>query len=444
VTLVRTRPGRWALARRLCETAAVLVVAAARLAVRLAARPVPGRARRETVPELLASVLTRAVEDLGPAFVKLAQILGTRADLLPGPVCVALRRLYDRVRPPPAGKAIRVVPATLLAAVEGGPAGLVLVAAGSIACVYRARLRTGELVAVKVRRPGVARTLATDLALCQRAARFAARLPRLRGVPLVEVIDQVADAIYQQVDLVREREDLATLRRDLAAVPAVRVPAVLETWSGPDILVQEYVPGLLPPEAGAGPGSRQGETRLRHHPAPLPARRAGALAAMRACFHMLFLTGFVHCDMHPGNVYVRPDGTCVLLDAGFARRLTPYARRRFADFFYGMSRGDGGRCAEIVLGTATRSRPDADEAGFRRDLAALVERHSRLAVADFDLIGFAVRLFDVQRSHGFVADPQFAFPILALLVLEGSLRRSCPDVDFQKEALPFVLRGLMT
>jgi ubiquinone biosynthesis protein len=409
---------------RLGATAALLGLALVRTARRCALAAWSGRGRADLRAAVL-SALVALVEDLGPAYVKLAQILSTRADLLPPDAGRALGRLYDDVRPPPAASAADAVPEVFMSAVNAA-GGLTPVGSGSIATVFRARLRTGVAVAVKVRRPGVVRTLTVDLALLEAAARVAGRLPHLRGIGLVEITAQLCDAIYQQLDLAREADDLVALRRDLAELPAVTVPAVLPAFTGPDVLVLEYVDGLGRAATGT-----------------LPDLRPGAVAAMRACFHMLFLGGLVHCDMHPGNLYLRADGTCVLLDAGFVRRLTPYARRRFADFFYNMSRGDGARCAEIVLGTATPARPDADEAGFRQSLARLVEEHSGLPVDDFDLVGFAARLFHLQRRHGFAADPQFAFPILALLVLEGTLKRLCPDVNFQREALPYVLRGLM-
>jgi ubiquinone biosynthesis protein len=158
---------------------------------------------------------------------------------------------------------------------------------------------------------------------------------------------------------------------------------------------------------------------------------------------MLFLDGFVHCDLHPGNVYPMPDGSVVIVDAGFSRRLSETARRGFASFFYQMSRGNGAACADIVLSTARAAAPAADAGGLRAGIAALVERNHGVPVAEFDLVGFAVRLFTLQRAHGFHADPQFVFPILSLIVLEGTLRGVCPEVDFQIEALPFVLRGLM-
>lgn len=172
------------------------------------------------------------------------------------------------------------------------------------------------------------------------------------------------------------------------------------------------------------------------------ARTQAAVHAVHAAYQMLFIDGFVHCDLHPGNLYPMQDGGVAIVDAGFSRQLADSARRRFASFFYHMSRSNGTACADLVLETALPTG-SADPAGFRDDLSELVERSSQATVAEFNLVDFAVRLFDIQRRHGYYAEPQFVFPILSLIVLEGSLREACPDLDFQTEAIPFVLRGLM-
>jgi ubiquinone biosynthesis protein len=106
-----------------------------------------------------------------------------------------------------------------------------------------------------------------------------------------------------------------------------------------------------------------------------------------------------------------------------------------------MSLGDGQGCARIVLSTATRGH-DCDEAGFIAELATLVEANSGVAVAAFDLVGFAAKLFALQRRHGLYADPQFVFPLLSLLVLEGTVRAFAPQVDFQKVAQPYLLDAM--
>ncbi|MEV0156910.1 AarF/UbiB family protein [Micromonospora sp. NPDC050686] len=419
---------RWSLAVRAGTIAVLLAGWAGRLAARLVVdslrRARPGGARGVGGREQVAATLTDTVERLGPAYVKLGQVLSTRADLLPPRLCRNLSRLHDRVSPPPDAAVVRTVPPAVTACVVGGAAGLTLAAAGSIACVYRAQLKDGREVAVKVRRPDIERTMELDLALVGAVARALGRLPTLRRVPLAEIVDQISAAVYEQLDFVREARSLTRLRENLHSLPGVRVPAVVPEISGRTVLVTEWI------------GALQRSTDRT------PARRAAVLNGLRAAYQMLFRDGFVHCDLHPGNLYLMPDGTAVIVDAGFVRCLTDFARRKFAEFFYHLGRNDGRRCAEILLSTALDRGGRYDRDGFRDDVVALVARNSSVSAADFDLVSFAATLFAIQRSRGLYADPQFVFPILALLVLEGSVRDLVPDVDFQGEAVPYVLRGL--
>ncbi len=399
---------------RACTVCVIVLAGIARLLVRLVPTRRAGRAR------VVAAVVTEILVDLGPAFVKAGQLLGTRIDVLPRSLCTALSRLYDDLPVTPVADVLPALPPSLAARLDGPP---VAVAAGSIACVYRARTRDGGEWALKIRRPGVARVVEYDLVLFRVLAAAVQRLPFLRGAPVVEIAEQLGEAIRQQLDFAREADSLRLLHNNLTET-GIRIPAVIDAFSGPDVLVMEYIDGL----------SRA--------PVSPDASRDAAVHALHAVYQMLFLDGFVHCDLHPGNLYAMPDGTTVIVDAGFSRQLTRSARRRFASFFYHMSRGNGPACAELVLSTA-RIGSTSDPDGFRDSITELVESTSRATVAEFNLVDFAVRLFDIQRSHGYFADPQFVFPILSLIVLEGTLRSACPDVDFQIEAIPFVLRGLM-
>ncbi|MEV6908416.1 AarF/UbiB family protein [Amycolatopsis sp. NPDC051071] len=358
---------------------------------------------------------------LGPAFVKAAQLLSTRSDVLPPRLCRALSRLYDQVRPMPASQARELVRSRF------GAVGTRLVGAGSIACVYRVRLPDGRDVAVKVRRPGIDRSLTADLAVFERGARLVARLPGLRGVPVVEIVSQLTETIRTQLDFEREAESLDGFRAAMAEVGGVTVPAVDRELSTGDLVVMDFVDGL---------------TRLRPQEMGEAERRRAVVTALRAVYRMLFLDGVVHCDLHPGNLYFRGDGTIVILDAGFTVRLSDPAREKFAAFFYCMSQGDGEACADIVLSTAGAA-PSADQHAFRAELAALVTERAGRSAAEFDLVSFATRLFAIQRRHGFYADPQFVFPILSLVVLEGTVREFYPEVDFQREAGPSLVTALM-
>lgn len=380
-----------------------------------------GAALRLLLTRSPADTIAATMPRLGPTFLKAAQLLSTRVDLLPAAVCRGLAHVHDELPPVPVRAVLPRLPRVLLDSLAGE---IVPAAAGSIACVYRAELIDGRVVAIKVRRPGVAVVMARDLVLVTALARLVERLRLLGGMPLVALVAELGAAIRQQLDFVAETAALRTLRANLGARPDVRVPEVLGEYCTGEVIVMEHLP--LPRGRVRGDAARQ-----------------ATVAALRAVYQMLFLDGFVHCDLHPGNLYALPDGRAVIVDAGFCRRLTDSARLAFATFFYRMSRGDGAACAEVVLATA-RASSSADPDGFRARMVRLIDGGSRGAVAEFELVPFAVELFAMQREHGFAADPEFVFPVLSLIVLEGTLRETCPEVDFQLEALPFVLRGLMT
>jgi ubiquinone biosynthesis protein len=265
-----------------------------------------------------------------------------------------------------------------------------------------------------------------DLRLMRRAARLGAWLPLFRGMPVADIVDQLTAAIHRQLDFGHEARSLAAFADNLAGVPRLRVPAVHPALSSDSVLVMDFVEDLR-----------------RREPAELAAavREEAVLATLHGVYHMLFVDGLVHCDLHPGNLYFRPDGGVVLVDAGFTVRLDQTTREKFAAFFLRMSLGDGEGCARIVLSTATRRR-GCDEAGFVAELAALVRANSGVAVEAFDLVDFAAKLFTIQREHGLYADPQFVFPLLALLVLEGTVRAFAPQVDFQRVAQPYLLDAM--
>ncbi|MEV4258652.1 AarF/ABC1/UbiB kinase family protein, partial [Spirillospora sp. NPDC049652] len=301
------------------------------------------------------------------------------------------------------------------------------VASGSVACVYAATLPSGERVAVKLRRVGVERAMRRDLALLRGGARIAARLRPLRGVPVTEVVDGMCAAVLGQLDFAREAESLARLRDALSTVPRVWVPKVHADASRPRCIVMEFIPGLELDTAASCPPAL---------------RRRFAGSALTAVYHMLFVTGFVHCDMHPGNLYFTRSGQVVVLDAGFSVQLSDRLRRLFAEFFLNMATGRGRRCAEIVVESAAAVRPDADLESFTVRMADLVDRSHGLPAREFSLIAFAAEMFDLQRRHGIHAASELIFPLLSLLVIEGTIRDLDPEIDFQEVAKPVLNRGL--
>ena len=361
--------------------------------------------------------LARLIQALGPTFVKFAQIASTRRDAMPAELCTALSVLHDAVAPMSSKDRTRALRRAIgdrreeFAHVAEQP-----LASGSIACVYQSRLRDGRVVALKLKRPGIERSMAADLALLRLGVRLGERLPKLRGMPMAELTGYISAAVLGQLDLLKEADSLAQLRATLASLPDVRVPALVDQLSNPYCLVLEYVPELH-----------------RDTPRTLAPEIRSRLAAtvLAAAHQLLFVEGLVHCDLHPGNVYLTPDAQVVILDAGYTVRLPDDVRALIGEFFARMVAGDGRRCGEIVLASAVRVNRETDTEGFIAGVAALVERAAG-SDNQFDMPTFGEAMFDLQRDHGLYAASDFAFPLMSLLVLEGTVRGFDPDLDFQQ------------
>jgi ubiquinone biosynthesis protein len=426
----RTPPGGTALA--LCGRAAqiMLITLAAAIPAACTAAALMLVRGRAAGRRYAYRRIARLLMALGPTFVKAGQVLGTRRDVLPAGLCDELSVLQDTVAPLDSRQAAQALadcygqPGTVFSAVDDEP-----VASGSVASVYRATLIGGREVAIKLRRPGIEAVMRADLGLIRRGAAVAARLPAFRGVPVSAVIGAMGEAVLGQLDFAREARSLSRLRQNLAVVPRVWVPRVLAEQSRPGCIVMEFIPGL-----DTGVAAR----------CPAAMRRRFAASALVAIYQMLFVDGFVHCDMHPGNLYFTREGQVVVLDAGFSVQLTERLRRLFAEFFLNMAIGRGGRCAEIVVESSAGWREDADLKGFLAAMADLVHRSHGLSAKDFSLMAFATEMFDLQRKHGIHAAAELIFPLLSLLVIEGTIRDLDPDIDFQETARPVLSRGLFS
>ncbi len=410
---------------------AVVAWHSVRLLVRTAGHRPAGRDRRLA---LFGEEFANLCEALGPAFVKVGQILSARRDLLPPEVVAPLRRLQDHLAPIPFARIERAVERSLACSLGKAFARFdpEPVATASIAQVHRARLhgRAGEPdrdVAVKVRRPGTVRQMVRDLDLLLLAAAIMARFAAFRRLPVEPAVRQVVSAIMSQLDLRLEAESHRRLCFGLREHTAVRLPELIDRLCHEDLLVMEFVEPLW---------------RLDDPALPEPEYRRAITGTLRALYAMLFEIGCVHCDLHPGNVFAAPEGV-VILDCGFVARLSDAERGAFRDFFIGWARNDGAQCARVLRERAIWCEPDFDPAGFDREVGALVGRTSGLAAGEFRVAPFVAELFDLQRRLGLCGAPDFTLAILSLLVFEGLVRHRFVDLDFQSEAMPFAALSLI-
>jgi ubiquinone biosynthesis protein len=411
------RPGKlWLSWRCVVIGTTVVLYGVPSAAAALAILMVKGRAAAgHRVYRSLAGLLQR----LGPTFVKFGQIMSCRRDALPSGLCDELSVLHDAVTPMTEKQTSRALTSAFGAGKDAmfHPGQLTLIASGSIASVFYAPWHGGGGVALKLQRPGIRRLMAADLSLLEGMVRLAERLPKCQGMPLGDLMAFVSQAILGQLDFLREAANLARIRRGLFTIPHLVIPAVVTEASVPGCLVMEFISGLDARNVDA------------HTP---DSRRKLAMTALQAVRQMIFMEGFVHCDLHPGNLYVTRGGEVVVLDAGFSVQLPDRVRRLIAEFFMELARGNGRRCAEIIIESAVRIRPGTELESFMGAVSALVKQHTDPEAEPFAMMNFGNSLFDLQREYGLYAESDFAFPLMSLAIVESTVRGISPDLDFKE------------
>jgi ubiquinone biosynthesis protein len=379
--------------------------------------------------------LRRALERLGPIFVKFGQVLSTRRDLLPMDIADELAGLQDRVPPFPGAHSITIVERAF-----GRPVGELFtsfdaepVASASIAQVHFAVLKDGREVAVKVLRPGMLRAIDDDLALLHRLAGWVERASddgkRLKPREVVAEFDVY---LHDELDLVREAANAAQLRRNMAGLALVEIPEMHWDLCKPDVMVMQRMHGI--------PISRTDQLAA----AGVDHKRL-ARDGVTIFFTQVFRDGFFHADMHPGNIQVSVApatfGRYIALDFGIVGTLTDNDRDYLAQNFLAFFRRDYKRVAELHLESGwvpAATRVDALESAIRTVCEPLFDR----PLKDISLGQVLLRLFQTSRRFNVEIQPQLVLLQKTLLNVEGLGRQLDPELDLWSTAKPFLERWM--
>lgn len=401
----------------------------------LTRRPAPvARPGHDNSRARLARTLRQALDEAGGTFVKLGQSLAARRDLLAVEFADELQTLQDS-----AAAAAWPQVRDVLTAELGRPLGEVFaefdpepLAAASIAQVHRGRLRSGEPVVVKVRRPGVERLVARDLDIIGRlASRLESSTRWGRALGLRRLAEGFAASLREELDFRVEAANLQALGAGVeSAGSRVAVPRVYEQWSGRRVLVMEQLPGRTLADLAASP-----TTAARSH-----AKAAVLLAD--DFVRQIAVDGIVHADPHPGNVVLLPDGRPGLIDLGSVGRLGADLRRGLGRLLMALD-ADRPAAARDALLDVVDSPDDLDVRELQRDLGRFRVRHlgpggSGGAV----LFGGLLRL---AAQHRLVVPPELAAVFRAVITLDGTLQRLDPGFDLvahvQRSVRGQLLRG---
>ncbi|MBU1395671.1 MAG: ubiquinone biosynthesis regulatory protein kinase UbiB [Gammaproteobacteria bacterium] len=376
--------------------------------------------------------LRRALEALGPIFVKFGQMLSTRRDLVPLDIADELAQLQDRVPPFPSVEAIATLEtaykrplAEVFAEFDATP-----VASASVAQVHFARLHDGTPVAVKVLRPAIAPVIAHDVSLLYAAAGMIEKLfadgPRLRPR---EVVAEFEKHLEDELDLMREAANCSQLRRNFKDSPLLLVPGVYWDYCGHDVMVMDRMDGI--------PVSQI--ERLRESGVDIPKLAA---TGVEIFFTQVFRDGFFHADMHPGNILVRPGSEqYIALDFGIMGTLTEVDKQYLARNFLAFFRRDykGVALAHLESGwVPADTRMDELEAAVRAVCEPVFDR----PLKDISFGRVLLQLFQASRRFNVEIQPQLVLLQKTLLNIEGLGRQLDPELDLWKTAKPFLERWM--
>jgi len=377
-----------------------------------------GQSADADVPDEAPEELANDLEQLGPTFIKLGQVLSTRPDLLPPAYLEALARLQDSVKPFPFADVQRIVEEELGARLskafsmfEEKP-----IAAASLGQVHRAALRDGRVIAVKVQRPGIAETVAADLEAIEEIAKFlTGRTGAGHHYDLVGMVEEFRLALQAELDYVQEANNLRLLGKNLAEFEAIVIPQPVEGYTSTRVLTMDYVAG----------------TKITQI-SPLVRidlqRDVLADTLVRAYLKQIIIDGVFHADPHPGNVFITDEGLLALIDLGMVGRLSPQMRDRLLKLLLAISEGRGEEAAEVAV-TLGERLPGFNDAGFRRAISALVGRIGHQSIADFKIGRVFLELSSLVNDNAMRPPAELTMLGKTLLHLDEVARALDPALD---------------
>jgi ubiquinone biosynthesis protein len=396
----------------------------------------PFRSQRRTQEELSPLTpperLRQALEELGPTFVKLGQLLSTRTHLLPRPFTLELAHLHDRVPPVPFAEVQAILVAELkqplteiFTCIEETPIG-----SASIAQVHRAILLSGEKCVIKVQRPGIEKIVRGDLEImAYLASLLENHVEGWRVHEPTAVVAEFAKSMEQELDFGAEAAHLERFAFQFAGEPTIYVPKVVPGLVTKRVLTMEYIEAVKASNLGeleaAGLDRRQIATRITD-----------------LVMKQIFVHGFFHADPHPGNIHILPGNVICFLDFGMVGFLDEQTRQTFAKFVMGIAQRNEAATAAALLKLA-HADLDPPRAGFEGDVAEFMHRHFYRPVGEMVFGQLINHLFYLTERHNLTLPADLSVMLKALALMEDLVCRLDPGHDIITQARPFMRHMLL-
>lgn len=370
------------------------------------------------------------MESLGPTFVKLGQLLSTRTDLLPPEITGELARLQDDVPPFPVDEVIALIESETGRPLEASFASFERepLAAASIAQVHRAVLPDGTQVVVKVRRPGVEESIATDIEILTGLAHLVHDRLRLDLVDPVQLVREFARGIRRELDFTIEGRYIRRFHENFSAFPGVKIPKVYWEFVTPRLLVLEYVDGVK-------------IDQYEQLEAWGIDREALARRGAEAFLKQVMLDGCFHGDPHPGNLLVQRDGTLAYVDFGVVGRLDRATMGHLAELFVGFVDADVERVIKALV-RAGAIQGEIDQVALRDELLDLIDAYHDRSLRDVEISQVIAEALEIAYRHRLKFPPDLLLLARAFVTMEGVGKGLNPRFNVMEIAEPFV-QGLM-
>ncbi len=391
------------------------------------------RKRREQAERLTRSERVRmALEELGPTFIKLGQVLSTRPDLVPVQFIEELSKLQDHVPPFPYAEVAQIIeselgvaPGDIFRHFEETP-----LAAASIGQVHRAQLKDGEEVAVKVQRPGIRKIIEVDLEIMLHLASLMERhLEEFQVNRPVRIVEEFARTLEKEIDYTIEASHIERFARQFIDDPTVYVPKVFRETTTERVLTMEYIDGVKASEIDRI--KKEGLDRKI-----ITARGADLI------LKQVFDHGFFHADPHPGNIFVLPGNVLCYLDFGMMGSIDRQTREDFADLVHSVVSRDESRAMQALL-MLTQYDEEPDTRLLARDLADFMGQHLYKPLKDLQMEKLLHQLMELISRHRLQMPPDLFLMLKALATVEGVGLSLDPDFHMINQAAPFIQRVKM-
>jgi ubiquinone biosynthesis protein len=364
-----------------------------------------------------AETFARDLESLGPTFVKLGQILSTRADLLPPAYLDALARLQDQVEPFPYEDVERIVREELGVRVSHAFVEFdkLPIAAASLGQVHRAVLRGGREVAVKVQRPGIHEQVEQDLSAFHEIAAVIDRIGAAPNMDAARVVDEFKRTLMSELDYREEARNLVTIAHQLRDFDHIVVPLPVDDFTTARVLTMDYVAGTKITAVSRVEWTEVDGIAL-------------AEDLFRAYLQQILIDGVFHADPHPGNVLLTPDRRIALIDLGMIGRISSTTQEQLFKLILAIGEGRGDAAAEILISLGER-REDFSESEMRRAIADLIGRFHRSTMREMNVGRVMLEMSRSSSEHGLKMPPELALLGKTLLHLDEVGRVLDPEFD---------------